>query len=54
MMHKNELEARLFKLNYDLSIAKLNNWEFDIACLEDEIAEVIELLQTEFDWEYED
>ena len=34
------LEAKLSKLERELKIAKLNNWEFDIQVLKDEIIEV--------------
>ena len=47
MLYENPLEARLAELNRELSIAIMNDWEFDIACLEDEIAEVIEMLEKE-------
>ena len=49
MIYKNELEERLYQLRYDLTTAQLNNWEFDIACLEDEIDEVMLALAQE--WE---
>ena len=40
MMHENNLEARLYELERELRVAELNNWEFDIEVLKDEIKEV--------------
>ena len=40
MMHENNLEAKLYELERELRIAELNNWEFDISILKDEIKEV--------------
>ena len=40
MIHENNLEAKLYKLERELKVAELNNWEFDIEILKDEIKEV--------------
>ena len=40
MIHENNLEAKLYDLERELRIAELNNWEFDISILKDEIKEV--------------
>ena len=40
MLHENNLEAKLYELERELKIAELNNWEFDIEVLKDEIKEV--------------
>ena len=40
MIHENNLEAKLYELERELRVAKLNNWEFDISILKDEIKEV--------------
>ena len=40
MIHENNLEAKLYELERDLKVAELNNWEFDISILKDEIKEV--------------
>ena len=40
MIHENNLEAKLYDLERELKIAELNNWEFDIEVLKDEIKEV--------------
>ena len=40
MIHENNLEAKLYDLERELRIAELNNWEFDIEVLKDEIKEV--------------
>ena len=40
MIHENNLEAKLYELERELRVAKLNNWEFDIEVLKDEIKEV--------------
>ena len=40
MIHENNLEAKLYELERELRIAELNNWEFDISVLKDEIKEV--------------
>ena len=40
MIHENNLEAKLYELERELRVAELNNWEFDISILKDEIKEV--------------
>ena len=40
MIHENNLEAKLYELERELKVAELNNWEFDIEVLKDEIKEV--------------
>lgn len=40
MVHENNLEAKLYELERELKVAELNNWQFDIAVLKDEIKEV--------------
>ena len=40
MIHENNLEAKLYELERELKVAELNNWEFDIKVLKDEIKEV--------------
>ncbi len=40
MIHENNLEAKLYELERELKVAELNNWEFDIQILKDEIKEV--------------
>ena len=39
MIHENNLEAKLYELERELKVAELNNWEFDIKVLKDEIKE---------------
>ena len=36
----NSLEAELNRLERELRVAELNNWEFDIAVLKDEILNI--------------
>ena len=43
------LEAKLSKLERELKIAKLNNWEFDIQVLNDEIIEVEREIQEAYE-----
>ena len=40
MVYMNSLEAELNRLERELKVAELNNWEFDIEVLKDEIKEV--------------
>lgn len=40
MIHENNLEAKLYEFERELKVAELNNWEFDIEVLKDEIKEV--------------
>ena len=37
MIYINSLEAKLNQLQRELRVAELNNWEFDIQILKDEI-----------------
>ena len=43
------LEAKLSKLERELKIAELNNWEFDIKVLKDEIIEVEREIQEAYE-----
>ena len=43
------LEAKLSKLEREFKIAKLNNWEFDIQVLKDEIIEVEREIQEAYE-----
>ena len=43
------LEAKLNKLERELKVAQLNNWEFDIQVLKDEIIEVEKELQEAYE-----
>ena len=49
MFYNNELEGRLNQLEKELKEARLNNWEFDIQCLKQEILEVEEELQRAYE-----
>ena len=40
MIYMNSLEAELNRLERELRVAELNNWEFDIAVLKDEILNI--------------
>ena len=40
MIYMNNLEAELNRLERELRVAELNNWEFDIAVLKDEILNI--------------
>ena len=40
MLYMNDLEAKLYELERELRVAELNNLEFDIEVLKDEIKEV--------------
>ena len=53
MLYNNELEAKLNELERELDVARLNNWEFDIANLKEEIREVERELESEFNKAYE-
>lgn len=39
MIYLNNLESEIAKLENDLQTAELNNWDFDISVLKDEIKE---------------
>ena len=45
----NSLEAELNRLERELRVAKLNNWEFDIQVLKDEIIEVEREIQEAYE-----
>ena len=45
----NSLEAELNRLERELKIAELNNWEFDIQVLKDEIIEVEREIQEAYE-----
>ena len=40
MIYNNSLEAELNRLERELRVAELNNWEFDIQILKDEILNI--------------
>lgn len=40
MLYKNNLEGKINQLENELNIARLNNWEFDIRVLKDEIRDL--------------
>ena len=40
MIYSNSLEAELNRLERELRVAELNNWEFDIQILKDEILNI--------------
>ena len=40
MIYMNSLEAELNRLERELRVAELNNWEFDIQILKDEILNI--------------
>lgn len=40
MLYKNNLEGKINQLENELNVARLNNWEFDIRVLKDEIREL--------------
>ena len=40
MIYMNNLEAELNRLERELRVAELNNWEFDIEILKDEILNI--------------
>ena len=49
MVYLNSLERELNQLQRELETAKLNNWEFDIQVLKDEIIEVERELQEAYE-----
>ena len=49
MVYMNYLEAKLNRLRRELRVAELNEWEFDIQCLKDEILELEMELQNEYE-----
>ena len=48
MIHENNLEAKLYELERELKVAELNNWEFDIEVLKDEIIDIENKLENEY------
>ena len=52
MLYMNSLEAELNRLERELRVAKLNNWEFDIQVLKDEIIDIENELENELENEY--
>ena len=53
MKYGNNLEGKLAELERELRIAEMNNWEFDIANLKEEIKEVERELENQFNMAYE-
>lgn len=53
MKYGNNLENRLAELENELKVAELNNWEFDIANLKEEIKEVERELENQFNMAFE-
>lgn len=52
MKYGNNLESRLSELERELRVAELNNWEFDIANLKEEIREIERELENQFNMAY--
>ena len=48
MIHENNLEAKLYELERELKVAELNNWEFDIQILKDEIIDIENELENKY------
>ena len=48
MIHENNLEAKLYELERELKVAELNNWEFDIQILKEEIIDIENKLENEY------
>ena len=48
MIHENNLEAKLYELERELKVAKLNNWEFDIQILKEEIIDIENELENKY------
>ena len=48
MIHENNLEAKLYKLERELRVAELNNWEFDIQILKEEIIDIENKLENKY------
>ena len=53
MKYGNDLEAKLNDLENKLRTAEMNNWDFDIANLKDEIREIEKELENQFNIAYE-
>ena len=48
MIHENNLEAKLYELERELKVAELNNWEFDIQILKEEIIDIENKLENKY------
>lgn len=53
MRYNNSLEGKLADLEKELRVAELNDWEFDIQNLKDEIREIETELENEYRMAYE-
>ena len=53
MRYSNSLEGKLASLESELRVAEMNNWEFDVSTLKDEIREIGMQLENEFKEAYE-
>ena len=49
MIYMNSLEAKLNQLQRELRVAELNNWEFDIEILKDEILNIENELENAYE-----
>ena len=49
MIYMNSLEAELNQLQRELRTAELNGWEFDIECLKEEILNIENKLENEYE-----
>ena len=49
MLYMNSLEAELNRLERELRVAELNNWEFDIKILKDEILNIENELENAYE-----
>ena len=49
MIYMNNLEAELNRLERELRVAELNNWEFDIQILKDEILNIENELENSYE-----
>ena len=49
MIYSNNLEAELNRLERELRVAELNNWEFDIQILKDEILNIENELENAYE-----
>ena len=49
MIYINSLEAKLNQLQRELRVAELNNWEFDIEVLKDEILNIENELENAYE-----
>ena len=48
MLYMNSLEAKLYELERELKVAELNNWEFDIQILKEEIIDIENKLENKY------